>query len=71
MKKTVDFPNSVEDFFVGYLKFLNPFSLFKSPIQDAEIYFFPLFFFMFGKIFISYGIFQTVQAFRKFGVNGG
>ncbi len=71
MKNTLHFPNSIEDFWVGYLKFLNPFSLFKSPIEDAETYFFPLFSFMLGKIFISYGIFQTVQAFRKFGVNGG
>lgn len=71
MKNRLHFPNSIEDFFVGYLKFLNPFSLFKSPIEDAETYFFPLFSFMIGKIFISYGIFQTVQAFRKFGVNGG
>lgn len=71
MKNTLHFPNSIEVFWVGYLKFLNPFSLFKSPIEDAETYFFPLFSFMIGKIFISYGIFQTVQAFRKFGVNGG
>jgi len=71
MKNTLYFPSTIEDFFVGYLKFLNPFSLFKSPIENAETYFFPLFFFMVGKIFISYGIVQTVQAFRKFGVNGG
>ncbi|RXM41593.1 hypothetical protein [Flavobacterium sp. YO64] len=71
MKNTLYFPHTIEDFFVGYLKFLNPFSLFKSPIENAETYFFPLLFFMIGKIFISYGIVQTVQAFRKFGVNGG
>lgn len=71
MKNTLYFPRTIEDFFVGYLKFLNPFSLFKSPIENAETYFFPLLFFMIGKIFISYGIVQTVQAFRKFGVNGG
>ncbi|MNQ47634.1 hypothetical protein D3C85_614860 [compost metagenome] len=71
MKTVLYFPITIEDFFVGYLKFLNPFSLFKSPIENAETYFFPLFFFMIGKIFISYGIVQTVQAFRKFGANGG
>ncbi len=71
MKHTIYFPNTVEDFFVTYLKFLNPFSFLKSPIDDAEKYFFPYLSFTLGKIFISYGIYQTIQAFRKFGVNGG
>lgn len=60
-----------EDFYINYLKFLNPFSFLKSPIDDAENYFLPFLFFVLGKIFVSYGIYQTVQAFRKFGVNGG
>ncbi|WP_348824002.1 hypothetical protein [Flavobacterium aestuarii] len=59
------------DFYINYLKFLNPFSFLKSPIDDAENYFLPFLFFVLGKIFVSYGIYQTVQAFRKFGVNGG
>lgn len=61
----------IDNFLVNYLKFLNPFSFLKAPIEDSENYFFPFFFFLLGKIFVSYGIFQTVQAFRKFGVNGG
>lgn len=60
-----------EDFLVNYLKFINPFSFLKSPIEDAENYFLPFLFFILGKIFVSYGIYQTVQAFRKFGMNGG
>lgn len=61
----------IEDFLVNYLKFINPFSFLKSPIEDAENYFLPFLFFILGKIFVSYGIYQTVQAFRKFGMNGG
>ncbi|MDY0990208.1 hypothetical protein SOM12_22455 [Flavobacterium sp. CFBP9031] len=61
----------IDTFLVNYLKFLNPFSFLKAPIEDSENYFLPFLFFMFGKIFISFGIYQTVQAFRKFGVNGG
>lgn len=64
-------PDSVEDFFVKYLKFVNPLSFLKPPIEEAEHYFFPIFFLILGKIFVSYGIYQTIQAFRKFGVNGG
>ncbi len=71
MRYTLYFPNTFEDFSVTYLKFLNPFSFLKSPIEDAENYFFPYLSFTLGKIFISYGIYQTIQAFRKFGVNGG
>ncbi|MFH6956331.1 hypothetical protein ACHRV1_02910 [Flavobacterium aquidurense] len=62
---------TIEEFLVNYLKFLNPFSFLKSPIEDAENYFLPFLFFILGKIFVSYGIYQTIQAFRKFGVNGG
>ena len=61
----------IDNFLVNYLKFLNPFSFLKSPIEDAENYYLPFLFFMLGKILVSYGIYQTVQAFRKFGVNGG
>lgn len=61
----------IDNLLINYLKFLNPFSFLKSPIDDAENYFLPFFFFLFGKIFVSYGIYQTAQAFRKFGVNGG
>lgn len=71
MKNTIYFPKTVEDFCVGYLKFLNPISLSQSPIKDAEEHIFPLLSFLIGRIFISYGIYQTIQAFRKFGVNGG
>lgn len=71
IKSVVHLPNSVEDFFVNYLKFLNPFSFLKSPVEESEKYFFPFLFFIIGKIFVSYGIYQTAQAFRKFGVNGG
>lgn len=62
---------TMEEFLVNYLKFVNPFSFLKSPIEAAENYFLPFLFFMLGKIFVSYGIYQTIQAFRKFGVNGG
>lgn len=62
---------AIDNFLVNYLKFLNPFSFLKSPIEDAENYFLPFLFFIIGKVFVSYGIYQTVQAFRKFGVNGG
>ncbi len=65
-----NFPNSVEEFFVYYLKFINPLMFLKSPIEDAEKYFFPLLFLLLGKILISYGIYQLIQAFRKFGKNG-
>lgn len=71
IKSIVHLPNSVEDFFVNYLNFLNPFSFLKSPIDESEKYFFPFLFFIIGKIFVSYGIYQTAQAFRKFGVSGG
>lgn len=60
-----------EDFYINYIKFINPFSFLKPPIEKTENYFFPFSFFILGKIFVSYGIYQTVQAFRKFGVNGG
>ena len=65
-----EFPNTVEEFLVYYLKFINPLMFLKSPIEDAEKYFFPLLFLLLGKILISYGIYQLIQAFRKFGKNG-
>ncbi|MGM8362306.1 hypothetical protein ACSV4D_10360 [Flavobacterium sp. ARAG 55.4] len=64
-------PQSCEEFLVIYIKFLNPVSFLKTPIEEAESYFFPLLFLNLSKIFVSYGIYQTIQAFRKFGVNGG
>ena len=64
------FPIFLEGFFVYYLKFINPLMFLKSPIEDAENYFFPLLFLLLGKILISYGIYQLIQAFRKFGKNG-
>lgn len=64
-------PPDLETFFVKYLKFVNPLSFLKPPILQAENYFFPLFILIIGKIFVSFGIYQTIQAFRKFGVNGG
>ncbi len=70
-KTNKNFPQSIEEFSVLYLKFINPLSFLKSPIEDAENFFFPLLFLLLGKIFVSYGIYQTIQAFRKFGVNGG
>ena len=60
-----------EDFLVNYLKFTNPLSFLKTPLENSENYFFPLLFLSVSKIFVSYGIYQTIQAFRKFGVNGG
>lgn len=71
IKSITHLPNTVEDFLVTYLKFINPFTFLKSPIEESESYFFPYFFFIIGKIFVSYGIYQTAQAFRKFGINGG
>lgn len=61
----------IEDFLVIYLKFTNPFSFLKPPLEDTENYFLPFLFFLLGKVLVSYGIYQTIQAFRKFGVNGG
>ena len=65
-----NFPNSVEEFLVYYLKFINPLMFLKSPIEDAEKYFFPLLFLLIGKILISYGIYQLIQAFKKKKKNG-
>lgn len=62
---------SQSDFFVNYIKFANPLSFLNPPLKNSENYFFPLLFLSLGKIFVSYGIYQTIQAFRKFGVNGG
>ncbi|MFH7011809.1 hypothetical protein ACHRV5_08020 [Flavobacterium sp. FlaQc-52] len=61
----------IDNFLVNYLKFINPFSFLKLPIEDSENYSLSFSFFLLGKIFVSYGIYQMVQAFRKFGVNGG
>ncbi|WP_298303115.1 hypothetical protein [Flavobacterium sp.] len=63
-------PN-VNDFLVNYLKFTNPLSFLNPPLKNSEDYFLPLIALILGKIFVSYGIYQTIQAFRKFGVNGG
>ncbi|MEC4047989.1 hypothetical protein OX284_000990 [Flavobacterium sp. SUN046] len=63
-------PN-ISDFLVNYLKFTNPLSFLDPPLDNSEDYFLPLITLSLGKIFVSYGIYQTIQAFRKFGVNGG
>ncbi|OOV28444.1 hypothetical protein BXU11_00310 [Flavobacterium sp. LM5] len=60
-----------DDFLVNYIKFTNPLSFLKTPLENSEDYFFPLLILSINKIFVSYGIYQTIQAFRKFGVNGG
>ena len=62
---------SQSDFYVNYIKFSNPLSFLNPPLKNSENYFLPLLFLSLGKIFVSYGIYQTIQAFRKFGVNGG
>ncbi|WP_348799136.1 hypothetical protein [Flavobacterium adhaerens] len=61
----------IEDFLTNYLKFTNPLSFLDTPLVNSEDYFLPLLFTSMSKIFVSYGIYQTIQAFRKFGVNGG
>ncbi|MDD5149684.1 MAG: hypothetical protein PHC28_04295 [Flavobacterium sp.] len=71
IENTLFLPKTFEDFSVIYIKFLNPFSFLKTPIPEADEYFFPLLLLNLSKIFVSYGIYQTIQAFRKFGVNGG
>lgn len=63
-------PN-IENFAINFLKFTNPLSFLNPPLEYSENYFFPLLFLILGKIFVSFGIYQTIQAFRKFGVNGG
>jgi hypothetical protein len=63
-------PN-IENFAINFLKFTNPLSFLNPPLEDSENYFLPLLFLILGKIFVSFGIYQTIQAFRKFGVNGG
>lgn len=61
----------IEDLATNYLKFTNPLSFLDTPLENSEDYFLPLLFISLSKIFVSYGIYQTIQAFRKFGVNGG
>ncbi len=59
-----------------YLFFLNPsnfnyhFDKLKSNKTNITIIVTTIIF-VFAKAFIGYGIYQTIQAFRKFGVNGG
>ena len=61
----------IETFVINFLKFTNPLSFLNPPLEDSENYFLPLLFLILGKIFVSFGIYQTIQAFRKFGANGG
>ncbi|MFN8324217.1 hypothetical protein [Flavobacterium sp.] len=68
--ESLDCLPKIEDFASNYLKFTNPLSFLNPPLKQSENYFLPILFLIFGKIFVSYGIYQTIQAFRKFGVNG-
>jgi hypothetical protein len=56
---------SVNRFFTGYFKYLIP--SYKSPFGDSALSnVFQIITFILGKIFIGYGIYQTIQSFRKF-----
>jgi hypothetical protein len=56
-----------------YFCFLNPssFDYHFDKLKKNETTIVASIVFVFAKIFIGYGIYQTIQAFRKFGVNGG
>ena len=53
----------IESFVTTYFTFITP--SFKNPF-DTEMNMCSYFLFLVGKIFIGYGIYQTIQAFRKF-----
>ncbi|WP_067030989.1 pentapeptide repeat-containing protein [Allomuricauda sp. CP2A] len=55
---------SLNHFIKGYFKFLLP--TYKPPFQNGLSLWFQYLPFILGKIFIAYGIYQTIQAFRKF-----
>lgn len=56
-----------------YFYFLNPgdFDYHFKKLKENNTNIGATIVFIFAKIFIGYGIYQTIQAFRKFGVNGG
>ncbi|MFC4097665.1 hypothetical protein [Euzebyella saccharophila] len=56
--------NSINRFVVGYLKYLIP--SYKSPFEHGFSKWFQLLIYMVGKIFIAYGIYQTIVSFRKY-----
>ncbi|MFN3137742.1 MAG: pentapeptide repeat-containing protein [Allomuricauda sp.] len=55
---------SINYFFTGYFRFLIP--TYNAPFQNGLSLWFQYLPFIIGKIFITYGIYQTIQAFRKF-----
>ncbi|WP_299763038.1 hypothetical protein [uncultured Dokdonia sp.] len=56
---------SINKFFSGYFKYLIP--SYKSPFGESALSnVFQIIAFIFGKAFIGYGIYQTIQSFRKF-----
>ncbi|WP_418499571.1 pentapeptide repeat-containing protein [Flagellimonas sp.] len=56
--------DSINYFLIGYFKFLIP--TYNPPFQNGLSLWFQYLPYIIGKIFITYGIYQTIQAFRKF-----
>ncbi len=57
-------PESLNIFAKGFFKFLLPSNI--SPFKNGLIFWFQYIPFILGKIFIAYGIYQTIVSFRKF-----
>lgn len=57
-------PNSINYFLTGYFKFLIP--SYVSPFENGLSKWFQFIPFISGKIFIAYGIYQTIVSFRKY-----
>lgn len=63
--KSIDINSeSINAFFIGYFKFLVP--TYSSPLENGLNKWYLYFPFLIGKIFITYGIYQTIVSFRKF-----
>lgn len=56
--------NSINNFLLNYFKFLIP--TYSTTFENGLSKWYQQLLFIIGKIFISYGIFQTIQSFRKF-----
>ncbi|WP_430909287.1 pentapeptide repeat-containing protein [Maribacter sp. 2-571] len=56
--------DSLNFFLKGFFKFLLP--SYTSPFENGLIFWFQYIPFILGKIFIAYGIYQTIVSFRKF-----
>lgn len=59
----------IDVFFYQYWHFINPTHKFNFLIPGFKLGYYSLFIDFLGRIFSSYGIYQVVQAFRKYGKN--